>query len=85
MVYNKCIEKPSQSEKMLNTFKQLLLSHLTSVFNSYQVANKIQEFNYFHECYVLYANILVKKVFCYLVKIWLFRIVIMFLVGNWEI
>jgi hypothetical protein len=71
MVYDKCVEKPDLSEKMLSLYKQLLLSHLMFTVRSYSDSNKIKEFNYYHECYVMYAAILIKKVFAYLDRYYL--------------
>ena len=67
MVYDKCIEKPSKSEKMLNTFKYLLIAHLKSAIRSFSHPDKIKEFNYYHESYLIFAQILIKRVFSYLV------------------
>lgn len=71
MIYDKCIEKPSKSEKMLNLYKQLLIFHLRSTIRSYSNPDKIKEFNYYYESYVIYASILIKKVFSYLDRYYL--------------
>jgi len=71
MVYDNCVKKPYLNEKMLTLFKQLLISHLMSTVRSYSDPNKIKEFNYYHESYVGYAYILIKKVFSHLDRYYL--------------
>lgn len=54
---------------MLTYFKHLLAKHLTAATEVMEDRNRIREFNNIHDSFVIYAQILGKRVFSYLVRL----------------
>lgn len=53
---------------MLTYFKQLMTSHLSVTSRTLTNSSYIKEFNKIHDSFMLYAELLIRRVFSYLVK-----------------